>query len=140
MKQLFLVALLLGGIGTSFAQKSKISGFLLDSTSKQAVEFATVALLKDSKILEGTTTEVTGKFTFNKVSGGSYQLKITFVGYRDKIINNVVVTEGNDLDLGVISVSYTHLSGATKIFLRGRMRKKPSIPLWIRCTAKDCIS
>lgn len=103
MKQLFLVALLLGGIGPSFAQKSKISGFLLDSTSKQAVEFATVALLKDSKILEGTTTEVTGKFTFNKVAGGTYQLKITFVGYRDKFINNVAVTEGNDLDLGVIS-------------------------------------
>lgn len=107
MKHLFLSALCLGLLGTAFAQKSKISGFVLDSTARKPVEFATVALLKDSKILEGTTTDVTGKFTFSKVNEGVYQVKITFVGYRDKTISNVSVTAADDVDLGVISFAQT---------------------------------
>ncbi|WP_428657419.1 TonB-dependent receptor domain-containing protein [Runella sp.] len=103
MKHLFFLTLCIGLIGTSFAQKSKITGFILDSTARKPVEFATIALLKDSKIVEGTTSDVTGKFTFSKVAEGMYQVKVTFVGYNDKTIQNVTVTQANDLDLGVIS-------------------------------------
>ncbi|MCP1383993.1 TonB-dependent receptor domain-containing protein [Runella salmonicolor] len=107
MKQLFLLALCMGLMGTSFAQKSKITGFVLDSTARKPVEFATVALMKDTKVVEGTTSDVTGKFTFSKVPAGVYQLKITFVGYKDKTLLNVAVTTDNDLDLGVVPFALT---------------------------------
>lgn len=107
MKHLFLPALFLGLIGVSFAQKSKITGFILDSTARKSVEFATVALLKDSKIVEGTTSDVTGKFTFSKVNEGVYQVKITFVGYKDKTISNVKIPKADEVDLGVILFAQT---------------------------------
>ncbi|AXE18005.1 TonB-dependent receptor [Runella rosea] len=107
MKQLFLLALGMGLMGASFAQKSKITGFVLDSTARKPVEFATVALMKDTKVVEGTTSDVTGKFTFSKVPEGVYQVKITFVGYKDRTLLNVAVTNNNDLDLGVVPFAQT---------------------------------
>ena len=107
MKHLCCLALFLGLTGYAFAQKSKITGFILDSASRKPVEFATVALLQNNKILEGATSDVTGKFVFSKVADGNYEIRITFVGYQDKVVNGLKVSQDNDLDVGVISFSQT---------------------------------
>ncbi|SOE22614.1 Outer membrane receptor proteins, mostly Fe transport [Spirosomataceae bacterium TFI 002] len=86
---------------------SKISGFVIDSAVTIAVEYATVSILDGNtgKVLDGTTADENGKFEFNKVGAGTYALKITFIGYQDKVVDKFKVVKGSDLDLGVIKLS-----------------------------------
>ncbi|GAB3493076.1 outer membrane beta-barrel family protein [Spirosoma knui] len=105
----FLLALLAFASSTGFvlAQQSRISGLLLDSTANKPVEFATAALLKSGKIVQGTTADATGKFVFSKVDAGTYSVQISFVGYTSKTINNVTVAAGQDVEVGVIKLAQT---------------------------------
>ena len=127
MKKLKLLTLLIGVSGSLFAQKSKITGFIIDSTANKPVEFATVSLLKESKPIEGTTADERGKFTLTKASEGTYQVKITFVGFKEKTIDNVQVKEGNDLDLGVIKLSQNiqQLQEVTVVEQKALFEEKP---------------
>ncbi|GAB3246969.1 outer membrane beta-barrel family protein [Larkinella harenae] len=87
--------------------KANISGVVMDATQNKPVEFATVALLnpKTEKIVGGTTTSESGKFTIAGVDAGSYQVVISFIGYENKTINNVNVgSDGTEVVLGVVQM------------------------------------
>ncbi|WP_084498312.1 outer membrane beta-barrel protein [Pedobacter sp. V48] len=68
----------------SFAQQTEvsISGQIRDAENK-AFNLATVALLsaKDSVVLKSTFTEGDGKFSFNQLKTGNYQIKVSAMGY-----------------------------------------------------------
>jgi hypothetical protein len=68
----------------SFAQQTEasISGQIRDAENK-AFDLATVALLnaKDSVVLKSTFTEGDGKFSFNQLKAGDYQIKVSAMGY-----------------------------------------------------------
>ncbi len=77
----FLISSLLCFCGNiAFAQKTgKINGNLLDN--QQAVEFATVTLAKlpdSTKIVNFTTSDSLGRFTFDNINFGNYLIKIRF--------------------------------------------------------------
>lgn len=85
--------------------KGKVSGLLIDSVSGQPVEFATLVLIKaaDGKQLNGGITEADGTFKLTDVENGDYTLNISFLGYEEKVVQNVSTTlEKPDLDLGSI--------------------------------------
>lgn len=71
----------------------KITGTVLDSATKQPVEFATVALLDKTtgKPIDGTITNDKGQFTIAKVGAGTYKLAVSFVGYQTITLDNVTV-------------------------------------------------
>ncbi|WP_448520109.1 TonB-dependent receptor domain-containing protein [Rhodoflexus sp.] len=71
----------------------KITGAVLDSTNKQPIEFATVALLDNNtgKPIDGTITNDKGQFTINKVAVGTYKIAVSFVGYQTITLSNVVM-------------------------------------------------
>ncbi len=108
MKNLFLTFLCLVPLLT-FAQSNsgRISGSLSDSTTTKPVPFATVALqTPDSKLVTGVTTDDKGSFLIDKIAVGTYKLIISFVGYRTKTINNVLIANDKPVvDIGKISVS-----------------------------------
>ncbi len=88
-------------------QKTKpifISGQVVESTSQNPVEFATVAILNvaDNSILDGTTTDVEGKFLL-KSSSQEIKLEISFIGFSDKIVEEYTVQNGR-IDLGQIII------------------------------------
>ncbi len=68
----------------AYTQRITIKGIAADSTTKQPVEMATVALLKpiDSTLVQFTSTDMRGAFEFRKVEARVYLLKINFVGYN----------------------------------------------------------
>jgi len=70
-------------IALTFAQAqtppSRIYGRVLDAEGKN-IEFATVALLKDSVLFKTTFTEKDGVFSFDKLGYGKYLIKISVVG------------------------------------------------------------
>lgn len=86
---------------------SKISGSVVDSVGSKGVEFASIALFNvaDNKAIDGTTADETGKFAITKVAPGNYKLLISFIGFKDKTVNNIKVEKGKDIDLGAVTLS-----------------------------------
>ena len=82
--------------------KGKISGSLIDSLSNAPVEFATVVLIdpKQKKEINGVISDEKGFFKIQDVSNGTYELHISFLGYRKKVISDVTTTlEKPDINL-----------------------------------------
>jgi ferric enterobactin receptor len=108
MKSFLLVLLAFASsIGFVLAQHAKISGLLLDSAANKPVEFATVALLKEGKPIQGVTTDSKGAFVFHKAPTGYYSIQASFVGYSPKTVEKVTIVSGQDIELGVIKMAQT---------------------------------
>lgn len=62
----------------------KVIGILRDSSTKEVIEFASVALLRirDSSAVAGSLTDGKGHFTIEEVPIGKYILRISSIGYR----------------------------------------------------------
>lgn len=84
----------------------KISGVVVDSTTKSPVEFAAVALVdvKTNSPIDGTTTDEKGKFSLTKVAEGEFKVLVSFIGYNSKEIANVKVERRSDIELGTIQL------------------------------------
>jgi hypothetical protein len=94
-----------------WAQESgKITGTLSDSLTGKPIEYATVALLQPgtTQALQSALTDVNGRFSFLSVSPGNYQMAISFLGYRKKIISQVAVSAAKpETTLGNIKLEPT---------------------------------
>ncbi|HEY4652499.1 MAG TPA: TonB-dependent receptor, partial [Pontibacter sp.] len=79
---------------TSPASSGSISGVLTDSVSRKPVEFATVALLVSgtSQSVDVKLTDAAGKFDFQGLKPGNYELMISFIGYKTKAVKGLQVT------------------------------------------------
>ncbi|MEO6190597.1 MAG: carboxypeptidase-like regulatory domain-containing protein, partial [Saprospiraceae bacterium] len=100
MKQFVLVTIFAfstflsqGQIGGGFQQKvvpgtGKISGIIIDSLSKKPVAYANIILREalEHKDIDGSLTGEDGVFKFKELKNAKYELVITFLGYRTKII------------------------------------------------------
>jgi len=62
----------------------EITGVVIDSASKQPVEYASVAVYKkkDSLLISGSITNLKGEFVIKGVPAGKYVLKSNFIGYK----------------------------------------------------------
>ena len=104
MRYLMLVIFVAGFGFSSYSQNEnfttagKIVGKILDSFTNRPVEYATVTLYRSgkSKVLNGTTSDSSGNFIITKVSTGSYDLTIEFVGFRAITLKNIVVSQKNE--------------------------------------------
>jgi len=83
---------------------AKLTGIIVDSVSKKPVEFATVALidLKSTKPIDGAIADEKGVFTLTKLPEGDFRLRISFIGYRDKIVQGIKINRRDDVSLGNI--------------------------------------
>lgn len=106
-------------IATIFAHAQQnvttvISGKITDSSLKP-VDLATVALFsikdKDSVLVKTSFTEADGKFAFDKVPVGNYQVRVMLVGYANFKSQPIVVDASRSLielgELKLIAVTKT---------------------------------
>ncbi len=86
---------------------SKMIGIVTDSLAATGVEFASIALFSvaNNSPVDGTIADETGKFQLAKIAPGTYKLLISFIGYKDKTIDDIQVVKGKDVDLGNIRMS-----------------------------------
>lgn len=85
----------------------KITGVLQDSSSKNVLEFATLALKRAGrdKTINGGLSESNGKFKLSNINPGKYELHISFLGYETKVIKDIKLTpEKPDMDLGKVDL------------------------------------
>nr|WP_199157591.1 TonB-dependent receptor [Pedobacter sp. ASV2] len=79
--------------------EAKIYGHVKDGEQKN-IEFATVALLKDSVLLKTTFTETDGLFSFTKLAYGKYQIKISVMG-APIYTSVILVVDANHADINL---------------------------------------
>jgi outer membrane receptor protein involved in Fe transport len=85
---------------------SKIAGFVSDSVASKAVEFASIALVNtaDNKVIDGAVADDKGKFEITGIAPGKYKVLVSFIGFKDKTVNNIEIEKGKDVDLGKIQM------------------------------------
>lgn len=92
------------------SEKNFIKGVVVDSISAAELPYANITLLsiKDSSLITGVATGVNGDFSINNIPDGNYLLKISYVGYNQKLISNIIVSNNkNNYDLGTIKLYKT---------------------------------
>ena len=62
-----------------------VKGKILDKTTDELMPYVSVVVnnKSDGKFVKGTITDESGEFTINELPYGSYQLVVTFLGYKD---------------------------------------------------------
>lgn len=95
---LFIVSLLFANL--SFAQNNKqnIRGTITDKLSQSPIIGATVQILTEKT---GAQTDVNGHYVLSNIAPNRYEIKVSFIGYKDVVIPNVVVTSGKEVILDV---------------------------------------
>lgn len=87
---------------------TKISGEIIDSTTKKPIEYVSIAIYKaaNDSLVAGTLSDGKGKFKKENIPYGAYKLKLTFVGYNDNYISNIVLSPKTSIiDLKQIFIS-----------------------------------
>ncbi|QJD96220.1 TonB-dependent receptor [Mucilaginibacter robiniae] len=107
-KIVLMIALLVPLLGLAatnpFPADASITGTIIDSLSGKPVDYATVSVLDQTsgKVVSGSLADGVGKFTVDKLAAGTYQLKVSFMGYAGKVIANLKLEDGATLKLGKI--------------------------------------
>ncbi len=102
----FLCSVLLLLAINSFAQNCSVEGEILDNTSNEPLEYASVTLLKstDNTLIAGVLSDAKGKFKIEKLKKGNYVLKVQFIGYETKQIPAFVLNAAQNLNIGKIEI------------------------------------
>lgn len=87
---------------TPFAQTltQTVRGTVIDQSLQTPIPGATVALVSATPV-QGTLTDTDGSFRLDRVRVGRQTLRISFVGYKDAILSNIVVDAGKELVLTI---------------------------------------
>jgi outer membrane receptor protein involved in Fe transport len=99
----------LGGGAQKVTITGRISAVIIDSATKQPVDYATVSLIrvKDNKSVNGGVTDAKGKVVLQNVAPEQYKLLIGFMGYKSKTMLVKTSQEKPDLNLGSIYLTGT---------------------------------
>jgi outer membrane receptor protein involved in Fe transport len=97
----------------AFAQPSRqmmggsITGTITDSVTNHSIEYANVVIfnISDNQQVNGTVTGSDGSFSIAGIKPGSYFIKIVFMGYQTKQINNIIISRSSlNVNLGSIKI------------------------------------
>lgn len=120
MKRIILLLVGLGFItaakaqfpmGAGVPQKPKvlgrISALILDSVTKQPIDYASIALknAKTNKSVNGGVTDDKGKVVLQNVAPDTYTMAIGFLGYKTKVISVTTTPERPDFNAGTIYIA-----------------------------------
>jgi hypothetical protein len=86
----------------SFAQNNKqnIRGVVIDKLSQTSLPGATVQILIKNEI-KGTITDEKGNFVLSDVIPDRYEIKVSFIGYKEVTVPDVIVTSGKETILDI---------------------------------------
>ena len=91
---------------SAWAQKTYVvSGKVIDSATRQPIEFATAQLLRPNNTMaNGMSTDNAGGFTLKTTAAGKYTVKVSYVSYKTAT-REVTFSEKNDtIRLGTLEL------------------------------------
>ena len=104
LRHIAIYFLLMFSCVCAYAQKSSISGNIVDAANDSVLFRATVQLLKtDTTFVGGVLTDDMGRFEIKVDAPGKYILKVSNMGYLERM-HDVVVSAGRKTDAGSIKL------------------------------------
>ena len=104
MKKNYAVIIVLLSFLTLFtkaqSQTQTIRGVITDKQSQSTIPGVNIIVIGTSPLKVGST-DIDGKFKIEEVIPGRYDLKITYLGYKEIVMPNVVVTSGKEIVLEI---------------------------------------
>jgi hypothetical protein len=109
MKNIFIILLLALSVAI---QAQKIKGYVIYTSDKTPVQFASVALLQlpDSSMITGVITLTDGGYSLDKVKPGEYFVRASFLGYRPE--GKPVTVKGDENEIVVDTIYLTEVTAA----------------------------
>ncbi len=89
------MVLLLLPLQLLYAQGS-LSGVITDKGTKEGLIGATVLLIGTYK---GASTDVNGRYTISNIKAGDYSVRVSYVGYKEKIFNGIRIPKEGTITL-----------------------------------------
>nr|WP_321406402.1 TonB-dependent receptor [uncultured Carboxylicivirga sp.] len=110
MKSLnFHLLILCFWIGSSYLMASEtkwtVTGVVIEQQTNEAIPNATVSIFSriDSTLITGGITNNDGEFSIQKLVDGEYHLKISFMGYKDFIVDPLILNASEKIiNLGTL--------------------------------------
>jgi outer membrane receptor protein involved in Fe transport len=93
---------------TSLFNKGKINGIIIDAAEGNPLPAANVTIhnQNDSSFAGGISTDNSGEFQLENLTQGKYYLRISYVGYSNKYVPNIEVSENRSYyNLGKIKLN-----------------------------------
>ncbi len=94
-KNILLISIFLAQITFTQNNRQNIRGTVIDKLSHTSLIGANVQILHSADN-KGTIADVNGNYFLAGISPGRYEIKISYVGYKNVTISNVVVTSGKE--------------------------------------------
>ena len=85
-----------------------IKGVIIDSLKNEPLPFANITLhyQKDSSLLGGTASGTSGEFIIPNVVEGNYFIKVSFMGYNNKVIPGLNISvKDKEYNVGLIALA-----------------------------------
>jgi outer membrane receptor for ferrienterochelin and colicin len=98
LSTLFSLFILTSFVTLLNAQQGKISGLVIDKETKEELIGATVLI---DGTTNGTSTDIDGSFTIT-ADPGTYKLRVSYIGYDTKLVEDVVVKAGETTTLNIV--------------------------------------
>ncbi|WP_234737071.1 TonB-dependent receptor [Tellurirhabdus bombi] len=116
MKYVYLLFILFSTLVTNaFSQPTQtIRGRVVDKESKYPLVGVTVTLADVDQQKFGTLTDSLGRYRISSIPVGRRTVKISLIGYKDALLNNIIVDAGRETILDVeLEEAITELSTVT---------------------------
>ena len=129
MKSLFAsLAFILSSTFLTAQTTQTVRGKVVDMETHQALIGAVVSIEDESSQPQGTATDVDGTFRLENVSIGKHTLKITYLGYKDQLID-ITVTSAKEVLLNIyLEESVAALSEVTIVATkRGEVKNEMAV-------------
>ena len=83
-----------GGKYSASGKTGEIFGTIVDSITNESLGYATVIAFKQpaNKMVKGMVTADNGNFSLTELPIGDYSLKISFIGYNTKVLDNIKIS------------------------------------------------
>lgn len=107
MKTGYYCLLLILSSFAATAQTGSLSGKIRDELNNDPIDFAVVNLINqnDPASIRSMMTENDGYFNFDEIPFGSYRIKISFIGFATRTIENIIINKQNVIqNLGIIKL------------------------------------
>jgi ferric enterobactin receptor len=107
LRNLFVLSLLVSGF-SAYSQRGLITGLVIDSVSKQPIEYATVSLIDNNshKTITGSVTDTTGYFSVTITQGGNYTILVEAIGFVPFHIHEQILNKNKSQYVGQILLNH----------------------------------
>jgi TonB-linked SusC/RagA family outer membrane protein len=102
---------------TLLAQNNSLSGKVTDANSGVELQGSAVFIIETE---QGAVTDLQGEYEINSIPDGEYSIRISYIGYKTKIVENVAIQNDVELDftleqdlLNLEELVVTGVSGVT---------------------------